>query len=206
MKHASQDQQILVRLGHALATKGAIETARGLASDQGRLHEHDHQSVQNMAERYCREYELDRDWILHGANDRKLAQLTPVFAMQSVSRTSGRWRFEEIERIALAPTILGPSRFVTRMESRALEPQIREGAYVVVDTEQNQVPIDSDGPMPPFAVDIHGEGLVIRMARMRENDLVELRSLDTNQPAIVVPLTASESRIVGRVVWVAQNL
>ena len=203
MQHATR-HQIRIRLLHALTAKGNIETARAFAATFDATTPGPDETMA-LVDKACRTYDLDRAWILHGENGMDVAQETPVFAMQRVSPASGRWQLEEVERIMLGTSILGPGRFVTKMESRALEPNIRQGAYVVVDTEQDRVPADN-ATAAAFAVDIHGEGLVVRLARMRDADHLELFSADSHLPPVVVPLGDSDSRVVGRVVWVAQTL
>lgn len=136
--------------------------------------------------------------------------------MASIHPRTGRWRLAEVERIALAPSLLSPTRFVTRMDSRALEPRIRLGAYLIVDTAQELVPATSVAPttaMPPteeasvFAVDLHGEGLVVRLARyVSALNRLELLALERKAPTLVVPGDDPDCRVVGRVVWVAQDL
>ena len=64
--------------------------------------------------------------------------------MSCVNPGTGRWQRREIERIALSAAILAPGRFVSRMEERCLEPRIVQGAYMVIDTEDDSVPEDRE--------------------------------------------------------------
>ena len=173
--------------------------------------EDEDRAVQTLAIQLCREYGINPNWVLHDDQDAPLRscpppEWTPVFAMGSVHPKTGCWRFETVEHIALASHLLSPSRFVTRMDSRSLEPRIRQGAYLVVDTAQDQVP-EKPAPGIPFAIDVQGEGLVVRMTRYeRQADSLELTGIEPGTPAVFVPCAASDSRVVGRVVWVAQAL
>jgi hypothetical protein len=206
---------ILVRLERALLAIGANHAARRLELLTPALQSQDNKQLHSMALRHCREYGLDSAWILsgHGKAAKAFApvspavsELTPVFAMASVHPQSGRWRLKEIERIALAPELLSPTRFVTRMDGRCLEPRIRHGAYLVVDTARDRVPERPDASTP-FAVDVQGEGLVVRLARYeRSAHRLELTGVAPNVPPFVVPCGAPDSRVVGQVVWVAQCL
>ncbi|MHC1710784.1 MAG: helix-turn-helix transcriptional regulator [Solidesulfovibrio sp.] len=206
---------ILVRLERALLAIGASHAARRLELLTPALQSQDNKQLESMALRHCREYGLDSVWILTGHGEAGgvhpfssggVSELTPVFAMTSVYPQSGRWRLKEIERIPLAPELLSPTRFVTRMDGRCLEPRIRHGAYLVVDTARGQVPEGSDASTP-FAVDVQGEGLVVRLARYeRSANRLELTGVEPNVPPFVVPCGAPDSRVVGQVVWVAQSL
>jgi len=203
-------QMLFTRLGQALAVSGAYEAAKRLKLLQTFVDMYEDEAIGSLILRHCREYGIDPDWVFTGRGCVETAvissAMTPVFAMSSVHPETGRWQLVEIERIALAPQILSPARFVTRMESRSLEPRIREGAYLVVDTAQDQVPEDEEG-LVPFAVDLVGEGLVVRMAHYdRHANRVKLTSLAPGVPPVVVPCDAPEHRVVGRVVWVAQTL
>lgn len=202
---------VFVRLGQALQAIGAHHAARRLELAQSLFEKRDDTGIRSLALRHCREYGLDATWILQGQGQGPDSaglppDLTPVFAMTSVHPRTGRWRLEEVERIALSPEILSPTRFVTRMDSRALEPRLRLGAYLVVDTALDRIP-GKDDPDAALAVDVRGEGLVVRMARYdRRSNMLELAALDRTLPPLVVPCGEPESRVVGRVVWVAQAL
>jgi len=210
---------ILERLTGVLQARGESESARCLETALSFLDRQNDEGIRSLALRYCREYGLDPQWILHGQaqNDAagRLSEWTPVFAMASIHPRTGRWRLAEVERIALAPSLLSPTRFVTRMDSRALEPRIRLGAYLIVDTAQEFVPATSADPADAspteeasaFAVDLHGEGLVVRLARyVSALNKLELLALERKAPTLVVPSDDPDCRVVGRVVWVAQDL
>ncbi|WP_300160614.1 S24 family peptidase [Solidesulfovibrio sp.] len=166
--------------------------------------------------RHCREYGIDPRIILGEdvlSHTPARIVMMPVFAMDVVHPRTGRWGLREIERIALLSRLLGPTRFLTRMEGRALEPRIRHGAYLMVDTAQDLPPAKSpddasaDEAGVPFALDIPGEGLVVRLTRYIDGrDSFELAALDRAVPTFVVPRGEDGCRIVGRVVWVAQEL
>ena len=201
---------VIERLIRALTAHGAHAAAKRLAWAQPLLAQGDGAALRSLALRHCREYALDTDWVLLGRGRPEdaapLPELTPVFAMSSVNPDTGRWQRREIERIALSPEILCPGRFVSRMEERCLEPRIRQGAYMVIDTEADCVP-EKRQCQAAFAVDLRGEGLLVRLAwHDREANRLELFGLTPDcQPLFTAP-DDPESRVVGRVVWVAQPL
>jgi hypothetical protein len=163
-------------------------------------------------------YGLDPLWILTGIGqpprllEAGSPPLAPVFAMSPIDPQTGRWRPLVRERIALAPSILSPTRLVVRMDDRGMEPRIRQGAYLVVDSGDVRIPEKSaDGEnqartAPIFAVDVIGEGLVVRLVQheARRSRLL-LTGLDPAFPTLFLPVE-TETRVLGRVVWVAQTL
>ncbi|WP_428558459.1 MAG: hypothetical protein ACP59X_11820 [Solidesulfovibrio sp. DCME] len=206
---------MLARLKLALEAKGEFKAARRLDLAALYYPQENQAGVRSLVLRHCREYGLAPEDIAgqdlaHPAPGR--VTLTPVFAMASTNPRTGCWRLDEIERIALSSHLLGPTRFVTRMDSRALEPRIRLGAYLVVDTAQDLPPAASHAQLPPeaegtpFAMDIKDEGLVVRLTRYDAgHDSWELAALDQSVPPMVVPRQNEGCRLVGRVVWVAQE-
>jgi hypothetical protein len=202
--------RILTRLASALATIGAVDAIRRLELLTPSLLDQDVERLESLVKWHCCEFCLDSAWILTGqrgmSDDPVVPERTPVFAMFSVHPRNGRWRRKEVEHIALPPEVLARTRFVTRMESRVLEPRIRQGAYLVVDTDLDAIPETSD-PDAVFAVDVLGEGLVVRLARYDRNaGRLELTGLEPGVPPCSIPYGAPDSRVIGRVVWVAQML
>jgi hypothetical protein len=204
----ARELRIIKCLGQALSAQGAHDAARRLAGVQPLLQSHDEDALRSLALRHCREYALDAAWVLRGQGNPPCSPpvLTPVFAMTRIHPVTGRWQLQEIERIALAPAILSPSRFVTRMDGTGLEPRIRHGAYLVVDTREDRVP-DSPDTQMLFAVSMRGEGLVVRLARWDgPAGRMVLSDLRAQSLPFFVPGDGTESQVVGRVVWVAQPL
>lgn len=206
---------LLARLKRALEAKGAVNAARRLELAARYYPEEDQAGLTSLVVRHCREYGLPLEDILPGSGDMHTdagVAVTPVFAMGSTYPDTGTWRLTEIERIALSSRLLGPTRFVTRMDSRALEPRIHLGAYLVVDTAQEAPPVKSAQRLPPeaegvpFALDLAGEGLVVRLTRYdAANDAWELASLDRAVPPMRIARGTDGCRLIGRVVWVAQQ-
>lgn len=161
---------------------------------------------------------LDPVWILTGVGQppRPLKTddgiATPVFATTSIDPRTGHWRPLIRERIGLPAALVSPGRFVIRMESRAMEPRLRLGAYLVVDESQTDLPAPPSGQEeqvtqgPVLAVEVPGEGLVVRLARLdAQRQRLVLTGLDPSCPPYSLS-RHTEYRVVGRVVWVAQTL
>lgn len=202
---------VLVRLGRALTAIGADEAVRRLEQLTPLLQIPDDEQLRSLVLRHCRDYGLDPAWILTGQGFQPLpaitvSGLTPVYAMTSVHPRTGHWLAQEIARVALVPAMLTPSRFVTRMDSRVMEPRIHLGAYLVVDTAEDCVPAKpATGQI--FAVDVHGEGLVVGLVRYdRTADRLELTGPESGEAPFFVPCSDYDTQVIGRVVWVAQML
>lgn len=209
---------ILERLTQALEAKGHCLASRHLEMACALIDGQDEACLRALALEHCRRYGLDLRRILQGHETPQGAAgapgYTPVFSMASIHPRTGRWRLAEIERIPFPPALLSPSRFVTRMDSRALEPFIRLGAYLVVDMSREIVTVapaaDPDTPSgnaPVFAVEVPGEGLVVRLAFYDAGcDRLELQAVAPQAPPLAVPGQEPGCRVVGRVVWMAQEL
>jgi hypothetical protein len=173
-------------------------------------------SVRDWVLRHHGQYGLDPVWILTGQGQppgtapRTAVPVTPVFAMPPIDPRTGHWQPLPVGSINLPPSVLTPSRFVVRMDNRAMEPRIRPGAYLVVETAAVEIPgtpTRADGEARLFAVDVPGEGLLVRMVH---DDVglgrLVLTSLDRNYPPLFLPRIADNPPVIGRVVWVAQAL
>lgn len=205
---------IRLRLFQALEAIPAAEPAR---HDLAALT--DEPALRDWILRNHKRLGLDPVWLLTGVeqpgrpatSDESLD--VPVFSAVAVDSRTGHWRPLVRERIRLPASLVCPGRFVIRMETRAMEPRLRLGAYLVVDEGQTAPPllvVDQEPAQaaqnPIFAVDVPGEGLVVRLACLddRRQRLV-LTGLDPSSPPYCLPRQA-DYRVVGRVIWVAQTL
>lgn len=207
------------RLRQALVARGTADEAGDEADRRELATLRDESALREWVLRHHARLGFDPVWVLTGV-DRSPGHpepqgdgLSPVYAAGSVDPRTGHWRRHVREHVSLPPTVVRPGRFVVRMESRAMEPRLRLGAYLVVDANQDAVPAllaDQDPATvaqgPVFAVDVPGEGLVVRLARRDERlDRLVLTGLaPAGTPFFLSSL--SDCRILGRVVWVAQTL
>jgi hypothetical protein len=132
--------------------------------------------------------------------------LTPVFAMSPIDPRTGRWRIEEIERIALPSQVAASSRFVARMEESVMEPQVRQGAYLVIDMAQDRLP-EEGSARALYAVSLRGEGLVVRLAHWDvPGRRMVLSDLRPGGLPLYVAADSPDSALIGRVAYIAQPL
>ena len=95
-----------------------------------------------------------------------------------------------------------PSLNVIAIDSSYMEPVIRKGAYVGIDTASCHV---ASGEL--YAVRLPYEGIVVRRAFVdAENARIVLRSETAAHPEAFFPLAEAEQRVAGRVVWVFQHI
>ena len=185
----------------------------------GPIAQYDETALRDWVLRHYGQYAIDPVWVLTGHGQPPdvgaLADITetPVFALAPIDPGNGHWAPRPIETIRLAPELLGSSRFVVKMDNRAMEPRIRQGAYLVVDADDVAIPRNplETAPSPEsakvFAVAVTGEGLLVRLVVHDPNrNRLVLTSLDPDYPPLFIPQPNADSRVVGRVVWLAQNL
>lgn len=92
--------------------------------------------------------------------------------------------------------------YVIRVEASSMEPGIRRGAYVSLDTTQQTV---ISGEL--YGVNMPYEGVVIKRVYLdTPNNSYILRSENPAHPEMTVPVEGTENFIVGRVAWLLQKM
>lgn len=105
-------------------------------------------------------------------------------------------------RLNIPQSFASPGLYVVRIDASGMEPHIRKGAFVGIDTANRNV---SSGEL--YAVRLPYEGLVLKRAYVdAQNSCLILRSEDPSHPEMSLPLEGHESHIVGRLIWVLQRL
>lgn len=95
-----------------------------------------------------------------------------------------------------------PGLYVIRVEASSMEPSIRRGAYVSLDTMQKTV---VSGEL--YGVNLPYEGVVIKRVYLdTPNNCYILRSENPAHPEMTVPIDNSRTFIVGRVSWLLQKM
>jgi hypothetical protein len=126
----------------------------------------------------------------------------PVCAMTLPEGAEGGWVETPIESITIADRFHRPSLLVVRIDEEHMEPLIRRGAYIGIDKDRKT--IRSGGI---YALDLPVEGLVIkRVSYDAENAKLLLRSENPSFEDQQMPAEEGASRVVGRVIWVLQEL
>ena len=125
----------------------------------------------------------------------------PVFGSTGAGDACEFWSQEPERQIEVLPQYAKPGCIALRVEGDSMEPTITRGAYVGV------VPLNgsiSEGGI--YLVNVAPFGRLIKRIRMGDGDSIELVSDNRKYPPKHVPLEQYEAVVVGRVVWVWQEL
>lgn len=169
-------------------------------------------------------YNLNPNWLLHGEAPQFLGEQRggalsvrepaeaygrkpkhyslPVAGMALPEGGEGPWEEVNQETLTVPDPFYRPSLLVVRMDEDDMEPVIRRGAYVGIDKERKTI---RSGAL--YAIDMPVEGLVIkRILHDTENARLILHSENPNHVDQTLAADGAMDRIVGRVVWVFQDL
>jgi len=125
-----------------------------------------------------------------------------VCSMSLPDGSDGPWTEHPIESLSIPEQFHRPSLVVVRMDETDMEPVIQRNAYVGVDRDRKAI---RSGAV--YALDMPMEGLVIkRIIHDTENARLVLRSENPNFTDQTIPSEGAADRIVGRVVWVIQEI
>ncbi len=125
----------------------------------------------------------------------------PVFGSAGAGEACEFWSQEPERHIEVLPQYAKPNCVALRVDGDSMEPTINKGAYVGV------VPLDgavSEGGI--YLVNVAPFGRVIKRVRAGQGDSIELVSDNRKYPPKLVPLEQYEAVVVGRVIWVWQEL
>jgi SOS-response transcriptional repressor LexA len=126
----------------------------------------------------------------------------PVCSMALPEGVEGPWQEMSTETLAVAEQFYRPSLVVVRMDENDMEPIIHRGAYVGIDKDRKTI---RSGAL--YALDMPVEGLVIkRVLHDAENARIILRSENPTYTDQSLPSENVGDHVVGRVVWVFQEI
>jgi hypothetical protein len=126
----------------------------------------------------------------------------PVCAMALPDGTEGVWKEVSTETLTVPESFYRPSLLVVRMDESDMEPLIHRGAYVGIDKERKTI---RSGTL--YAIDMPVEGLVIkRILHDTENGRLILQSENQRHTDQVLPADTAMDRIIGRVIWIFQEV
>jgi len=126
----------------------------------------------------------------------------PVCSMSLPEQGQGPWIETTLETLAIPEQFYRPSLVIVRMDENDMEPIIQRGAYVGIDKERKTI---RSGAL--YALDMPVEGLVIkRVLHDTEKARLILRSENHTFTDQAIAAEGSSDRVVGRVVWVFQEI
>lgn len=109
---------------------------------------------------------------------------------------------QSLGKLNIPQSFAEPGLLVVRIDITSMEPSIRKGAYVGIDTNQRHV---ASGEL--YGVNLPYEGLVLKRAYIdMQNQNLALRSENPAHPEVFLPLEGHEAHIVGRVAWILQRM
>lgn len=125
----------------------------------------------------------------------------PVFGSCGAGEPCEFWSQEPERHIEVLPQYAKPGCVALRVDGDSMEPTIQKGAYVGV------VPLNgsiSEGGV--YLVNVAPFGRLIKRIRMGQAGSIELISDNRAYPPRSLPLEQYDSVVVGKVVWVWQEL
>ncbi|WP_029895356.1 LexA family transcriptional regulator [Desulfohalovibrio reitneri] len=130
------------------------------------------------------------------------SRVVNVSSMSGVRGEEGQWQPDYVSQLALPETFHKPSILVVRVDGSGMEPIIRRGAYLGLDAENKRV---RSGEI--YGLHVPHEGLVLKRVYFdADNNRFIMRSENAEHPEQTLEAAKAEERIVGRVVWVLQEL
>lgn len=131
-----------------------------------------------------------------------IGRVVPVHAMAAGGPALEHWEPEPIAHVCIPLTYYRESILIVQIEGRSMEPEIRSGAFVGLDTDQRELVTGEK-----YGVRVPYEGLTVKRLFIdpKAKELV-LRSINPEHPEMRVPLDERDGLIVGRAVWVMQGL
>jgi len=156
-------------------------------------------------------------WLLHGEHPRRLIasspsstveqddpdglRIVPVLGGELKRDKKHGWHGTEAGRICIPASYDCPGLLVIQNDDLGLEPYIRNGAYVGLETGRSSV---ADGDI--YAVTLPGVGMVFKRVFLGiGQEVMVLKGEDKEQPPLTLPLAKKETHLVGRVAWTLQK-
>jgi phage repressor protein C with HTH and peptisase S24 domain len=125
-----------------------------------------------------------------------------VSSMAGKMNGDGQWRPEFIEQLSLAEIYHAPNLLVVKVDGSAMEPIMRRGSYVGIDTDQKRV---LSGEI--YALTLPEEGLALRRVFWdADAGVFRLRAENPAHPERLLPAGQEKAVILGRCIWVIQSL
>jgi len=130
------------------------------------------------------------------------SRVVNVSSMTGADSSDGNWQPDFVAQLAIPETFFRSSLLALKVEGSGMEPLIRRGAYVGLDTEQKRI---LSGEL--YGVHVPHEGLVLKRVFFdAENNRFTLRSENPTHPEQHLTPEFKDRQLVGRIVWVLQDI
>jgi phage repressor protein C with HTH and peptisase S24 domain len=114
----------------------------------------------------------------------------------------GEWKPDFISQINIPETFYKPGILVIQVDGSGMEPIVRRGAYLGLDSDQRRI---RSGEL--YGLHMPHEGLVLkRIFFDANNSRFILRSENSDHPEQSLSMDKADAQVVGRVVWVLQEM
>lgn len=128
--------------------------------------------------------------------------IVPVYAAAGAGAALERIEDEPLAQISIPMKYARAALFVVLVEGDSMEPTIRKGAYVGLDRESQKI---VQGEV--YGVNLPYEGVVLKRVYLdHSNNALILKSDNPSHDPITLPIDGREGLIVGRAVWVMQDV
>ena len=128
-------------------------------------------------------------------------KVVTVHSMQCEDSGNETWPLKKIGKLNVPQSLARPSVIVIKMESSSMEPLIHRGAYVGIDTEQKGI---LSGEL--YALYSAFEVALHRVFLESDKQRFILRSENPDYPEQVMEVGKRADLVIGRAVWVMQEL
>ena len=117
-------------------------------------------------------------------------------------RGGAQWTPVQDGMIAIPKKFHRPGLMVVSQGSSSMEPVIHKDAYIGIDSGQKNI---VSGEL--YALSLPFEGLTVKRVFFNLDKMsLELRDEVKDYPEIIMPMSEMENKVIGRVIWVMQNL
>jgi phage repressor protein C with HTH and peptisase S24 domain len=128
--------------------------------------------------------------------------IVPVYAAAGAGAALERIEDEPLAQISIPMKYARAALFVVLVEGDSMEPTIRKGAYVGLDRESQKI---VQGEV--YGVNLPYEGVVLKRVYLdHSNNALVLKSDNPQHDPITLPIDGREGLIVGKAVWVMQDV
>jgi len=112
------------------------------------------------------------------------------------------WEPEPLFQVCIPERFYWRGLLVIQVEGSSMEPLIKKGAFVGLDTAQTWIVAGEI-----YAVRVPYEGLTLKRVFVDpEKDRLRLRSENSNHPEQSLPIEGREGLVVGKAIWVMQEI
>ncbi|GAB6125044.1 hypothetical protein JCM14124_07500 [Humidesulfovibrio idahonensis] len=145
---------------------------------------------------------IDPAFVVDPYGVKPIGRVVAVHASAAGGQAIENWEPETICHVCIPLTYYRESILIVQIEGHSMEPEIKHGSFVGLDTERREIVAGEK-----YGVRVPYEGLTVKRVFIdpQAGELL-LRSINPDHPQMRVAIDGCERLIVGRAVWVMQGL